>query len=190
MTRSSFPLPTDQQRDAFDVRFMKGVDWIVRGFQRHWLFIFNAATFLLLASSFLTAALYVWGMDDTGDMLRRFYFNSGICVSPNKYFLFGYATGMCQRNTAIFLSMFLAGLGYAGMRRFLPPLSLKLFFLLILPIVIDGVTQLFGWRESDWLLRTITGALFGFASVWFIYPRFDIINTREVNRREVMPGAE
>jgi uncharacterized membrane protein len=30
-----------------------------------------------------------------------------------------------------------------------------------------------GWRESTWLLRSITGALFGFASVWLLYPRLE-----------------
>jgi uncharacterized membrane protein len=37
-------------------------------------------------------------------------------------------------------------------------------------MAIDGITQLFGLRESNWQLRTITGALFGLASVWLAYP--------------------
>jgi uncharacterized membrane protein len=37
-------------------------------------------------------------------------------------------------------------------------------------MAVDGFTQLFGWRESDWLLRTITGCLFGMATVWLAYP--------------------
>jgi uncharacterized membrane protein len=35
---------------------------------------------------------------------------------------------------------------------------------------VDGLTQLFGWRESNYLLRTATGALFGLASTWLAYP--------------------
>ena len=42
--------------------------------------------------------------------------------------------------------------------------------LFLIPIAIDGGTQLIGWRESNWFLRTVTGALFGFASVWLAYP--------------------
>jgi uncharacterized membrane protein len=41
-------------------------------------------------------------------------------------------------------------------------------------MALDGFTQLFGWRESTWELRVITGLLFGFASGWLVYPRFDL----------------
>jgi len=34
----------------------------------------------------------------------------------------------------------------------------------------DGTTQLFGWRESTWALRVITGTLFGGGTVWFALP--------------------
>ena len=48
--------------------------------------------------------------------------------------------------------------------------SLKVYLLFLIPIAVDGLTQLFGWRESNWLLRTVTGAIFGAASVWLAYP--------------------
>jgi uncharacterized membrane protein len=37
-------------------------------------------------------------------------------------------------------------------------------------MAIDGLTQMFGLRDSTWLLRSVTGALFGFGMVWFLYP--------------------
>jgi uncharacterized membrane protein len=40
---------------------------------------------------------------------------------------------------------------------------------------IDGLTQLPGWRESTWELRTITGLLFGAANVWLLFPRVDAL---------------
>ncbi|MEJ2759566.1 MAG: DUF2085 domain-containing protein [Anaerolineales bacterium] len=47
----------------------------------------------------------------------------------------------------------------------------------ILPIGLDGFSQLFSqmftfipYRESTPLLRTITGALFGFTTGWFGFP--------------------
>jgi len=40
----------------------------------------------------------------------------------------------------------------------------------LLPMALDGGTQLFGLRESNWLLRSLTGAIFGIASVWLAYP--------------------
>jgi hypothetical protein len=50
----------------------------------------------------------------------------------------------------------------------------------ILPIGLDGasqmVSQIFTWipyRESTPLLRTLTGALFGFTTGWFGFPVFE-----------------
>src|ERR1700682_2051648 len=40
-------------------------------------------------------------------------------------------------------------------------------------MAIDGFTQLFGWRESTWELRVVTGLLFGLASGWLVLPRLD-----------------
>jgi uncharacterized membrane protein len=40
-------------------------------------------------------------------------------------------------------------------------------------MALDGLTQLAGWRESTWELRLATGLLFGVASGWLLYPRFE-----------------
>jgi uncharacterized membrane protein len=45
-----------------------------------------------------------------------------------------------------------------------------LYVLFVLPILLDGGTQLFGLRESNWLLRLITGAIFGIGTVALAYP--------------------
>lgn len=37
-------------------------------------------------------------------------------------------------------------------------------------MALDGFTQLFGFRESTWELRLITGALFALSCVWFGFP--------------------
>lgn len=82
----------------------------------------------------------------------------------------GFKAAICQRDTAIYGAVFLSGLFY----RFWNPkgrsLDWRLYILLILPMAIDGGTQLFGLRESNWWLRSLTGAIFGIASVWFAYP--------------------
>lgn len=87
--------------------------------------------------------------------------------------LLGYKIAICQRDVAIYLAVLVAGLGFGLVRRRLPTLSLRWYLLLLLPIALDGGTQLIGLRESDWLLRTLTGALFGIASVWLAYPYID-----------------
>ncbi|RME43500.1 MAG: DUF2085 domain-containing protein [Chloroflexi bacterium] len=82
----------------------------------------------------------------------------------------GYKTAVCQRDLAIYGSMFLMGLLFAWRRLRLPRLSWPLYLLFVLPMALDGGTQLLGWRSSNWWLRTLTGALFGIGTVWLVYP--------------------
>jgi uncharacterized membrane protein len=82
----------------------------------------------------------------------------------------GWKVALCQRDVAIYATVLLTGLLYSLLRYRLRPLPFKIYVLFLIPIGVDGLTQLVGWRESNWWLRTLTGALFGFASVWFAYP--------------------
>jgi len=82
----------------------------------------------------------------------------------------GWKVALCQRDVAIYAGVLLAGISFAFVRRRARPLPLKLFVLLVIPMAVDGLTQLVGWRESTWLLRTVTGALFGVAAVYLAYP--------------------
>jgi uncharacterized membrane protein len=41
-------------------------------------------------------------------------------------------------------------------------------------MAIDGFTQLFGWRQSTWELRVITGSIFAVAVAWLMFPRLEI----------------
>ncbi len=92
----------------------------------------------------------------------------------------GYKMAWCERDTAIYASIIIAGLAFSLVRERLHPLDWRLYLAFITPMAIDGFWQLFTSplyilpflpeHESTWLLRTITGALFGTGSVWLIYP--------------------
>lgn len=89
----------------------------------------------------------------------------------------GYKVAICQRDIAIYGALLLNGLLFAAVRSRLrrkdgrlPKLPLWLFGLLLIPLLVDGVTQLVGLRESNWWLRLVTGGLFGSALVWLAYP--------------------
>ena len=84
----------------------------------------------------------------------------------------GWKMAFCERDLAIYLGLLLVGLLYAR-RRELRPSGFGVYGILILPMAIDGFTQLFGWRESTWELRVMTGLLFGLASAWLVLPRLD-----------------
>lgn len=113
--------------------------------------------------------LHAYGMDAGLNLFeqRRFIGNE----------LAGYKVALCQRDVAIYGSVLAAGLIYGLQTRGTdrPPRALnwKIYVLLLLPIALDGGTQLVGLRESNWLLRSFTGALFGIASVWLAYPHVD-----------------
>ncbi len=82
----------------------------------------------------------------------------------------GYKVAICERDVAIYGSMFLMGLLFALMRGHLPRLKARWLLLFALPMFIDGSTQLVGLRSSTWQLRLITGAFFGIGLIWFAYP--------------------
>jgi uncharacterized membrane protein len=94
----------------------------------------------------------------------------------------GYKIALCQRDVAIYGSIFLFGIIFALTGHWLKPLPWYLWLLLgLVPIGLDGFSQLLGqsglgilhWipiRESTPLLRVITGGLFGLSTAWFGYP--------------------
>jgi uncharacterized membrane protein len=84
----------------------------------------------------------------------------------------GWKVAFCERDVAIYGSLFVGGLLYALLRRrrtkWLMPF--RYYLVLLVPMAVDGTLQLFGFYESNWIARTITGTLFGFGSVAFAYP--------------------
>ena len=84
----------------------------------------------------------------------------------------GWKMAFCERDLAIYVGLLAVGLLYAR-RRDVEPAGFLLYAVLILPMAVDGFTQLFGWRESTWELRVVTGLLFGLASAWLVLPRLD-----------------
>jgi uncharacterized membrane protein len=84
----------------------------------------------------------------------------------------GWKVAFCERDVAIYGSIFLAGLVYALARRWRGNwlLPFRYYLIFLVPMGIDGILQLFGFYESTWLLRTITGLLFGVGSVLLAYP--------------------
>ncbi|MDQ1300097.1 MAG: hypothetical protein QG637_14 [Chloroflexota bacterium] len=89
----------------------------------------------------------------------------------------GYKVAICERDVAIYGSILLGGLLYGVARarftaraRRTPRLPVKGYLISLIPMLVDGATQLVGLRESSWLLRLVTGALFGLATVWLAYP--------------------
>jgi uncharacterized membrane protein len=84
----------------------------------------------------------------------------------------GWKVAFCERDVAIYGAIFVSGLVYAGVRKRLKgwQMRFRYFVLFLIPMGVDGVLQLFGFHESNWVLRTITGVPFGVGAVFFAYP--------------------
>lgn len=88
----------------------------------------------------------------------------------------GYKVALCERDMAIYTTLLLLVLGYGIARRFRPIKSLPLRWFLIVfipPIALDGLSQLFGFRESNPLFRTLTGSWFALGCAWLVLPVVD-----------------
>lgn len=95
----------------------------------------------------------------------------------------GYKMAFCERDFAIYAGIFLFGILYALSGRRIKPLHWALWFAIgMIPIGLDGFSQLFSqmdwawlatylpYRESTPFLRVLTGGLFGLTTAWFAYP--------------------
>ncbi len=91
-------------------------------------------------------------------------------IPSHSFYILGHQLGLCARNLSIYSSMFLGSLIFALSKKRLPGITWWMWLLLILPMAWDGTTQMFGWRESTWELRVMTGTLFGLSTVWFVLP--------------------
>lgn len=95
----------------------------------------------------------------------------------------GFKVALCQRDTAIYGTIFLAGAVFGLLRRRVRPLPLWAYVLFALPMALDGGLQLFSYAlpilipslnlptlESNPIRRVVTGCLFGLGTVWLAYP--------------------
>lgn len=152
---------------------VRGVEAVAGFITRHWLTLLNLGMGIFALGPFLSPLLMATGHPILGRAIFLGLGATGCHQLPSRsWFIFGYQVAICQRDVAFYGSFFLGGLLFA-LHRQLRPLNWRLYLLFVLPMAVDGLTQLVGLRESTWLLRSITGALFGFASVWLLYPRLE-----------------
>ena len=96
----------------------------------------------------------------------------------------GYKVALCQRDVAIYASMALFALLFMATGRKIKALPWYLWVIIGLgPIALDGfsqlpslIAQLPDWmliRESTPVLRSLTGALFGIATSWYLFPMIE-----------------
>ena len=195
------------QRRAL-LRMNRLVFWL----SKHWLALLNVLAGLYAGGVLLAPVLMYTGHPESATALYHFYRPFCHQYPFRSWFLFGarfaypgellpeslrqlssfvgdatwgYKLAFCQRCTATYMLILLAGLLYGVLRRrrqipLLPPWVYFAFGLL--PMALDGgyqwLTHVIAWfwphramlYESTPLLRAITGGLFGLTTVAFAYP--------------------
>ncbi len=162
-----------ERRRAFDDRvvgaLLRALVWI----SRHWLLVINSATAAMVGFALLSPALGAAGWPSAGNLIFSVYHLACHQLPERSFFIFERQIALCQRDLAMYVAILLAGLLYGACWRGVRPLPVKWYLLMLLPLALDGGTQLLGWRESSWPLRVATGALFGLANVWLLFPHLD-----------------
>ncbi len=145
----------------------------LRFISRHWLTLLNTMNFGLVLLAFAAPVFSSWGWNWLSN--STYGLTHVVCVqNPNhSFYLDGQQMALCQRCLAIYAVLGLLGLLFHLVRRRVQPLKFWQFVAFSLPILLDGFTQLFGWRESTWELRFISGAFFAFGTIWYMYPQFE-----------------
>ena len=165
------------RRRALDDALMSVADRLVKFVASHWLLVANVLVFLFAFLPFLSPWLQSLASEPArwlGDEIFAAYSYTCHQLPQRSWVIFGNQMAYCQRDAAIYPAMFLSGMIFALARERgggrTPRLGWRGYLPLIAPMVIDGTGQLFGLWESSWLSRSLTGALFGAATVWLAYP--------------------
>ncbi|MGZ3609884.1 MAG: DUF2085 domain-containing protein [Ktedonobacteraceae bacterium] len=158
------------ERQTLD-RVMNNIGQFVGNFLiQHWATMITYVLGLLVFAALSVPFLSYFGLDAISKQI--FFALHMICaqVPSHSFYIFGHQLGMCARNFSIYASMFVGSLIFVLSKKRIPGIPWWLWILMILPMAIDGTTQMFGLRESTWELRVLTGTLFGLGNVWFALP--------------------
>lgn len=171
---------------------------LLRWLSKHWLLLVNISIGSLIVLPVLAPILMHLGLTGIGNLIYTLFKPACHQLPQRSFFLFGpqpvytesqlsamissavtrryvgspdlgFKIAVCERDVAIYGSMLLTGLLFGFYRR-IKTLPLKVFGLLVLPMLVDGFGQLLGFWSSTWQSRVITGGLFGIACIWLAYP--------------------
>ena len=158
------------RRQSLD-RFMNSTGRFVNNFLiNHWATMITCVLGVLVFAALSVPFLSYFGLD--GISKQIFFALHMVCaqIPSHSFYIFGHQLGMCARNFSIYASMFIGSLIFVLSNKRIPGIPWWVWILMVLPLALDGTTQMFGLRESTWELRVLTGTLFGLGNVWFALP--------------------
>jgi uncharacterized membrane protein len=139
-------------------------------FLEYWALLITIFLGTIVLAALSVPFLTYFGLDSISKPI--FYLLHFICaqIPAHSFYILGHQLGMCARNFSIYSAMFAGSLIFVLSKKRLPGIPWWIWVLMLLPIAIDGLTQMVGLRESTWELRVLTGSLFGLGNVWFVLP--------------------
>jgi uncharacterized membrane protein len=164
------------RRQAFNRAIVGAVSGADIWFRKHWLAVVNTALGVFIGLAVAAPILRTFGLIGPSRTILLSYHLLCAQTPSHSLYIDGHQVCLCERCLAIYSSLLLGGLILAVLRnrgRPLPPLRWQWWVIAMLPMALDGGTQLFGFRESDLFLRLLTGAIFGLATAWFALPQIE-----------------
>lgn len=172
------PLP------EWERRLVIGADRAIYWMARHWAFVFNGLFLTIVGLAVASPLLRAAGMDGLGQLIFRAYRVTCHQLPERSFYIDGHQVAFCQRDVGVQLGLFLGGVAYAASSGRVRLRNLAVYALIfVMPVALDGFTQLVGLRSSVWPLRLGTGLLFGIGTTLVAYPHFD--KAMQDTRREL-----
>lgn len=136
----------------------------------YWALMITVVLGIIVCAALSVPFLSYVGLDSISKPI--FYMLHAICaqVPSHSFYVLGHQLGMCARNFSIYASMFITSVAFVVSKKRLPGIPWWLWVLMMIPMALDGTTQMVGLRESTWELRVLTGTLFGVGNIWFVLP--------------------
>lgn len=109
---------------------------------KHWLAVVNTFFFIYVALPLLAPILLAAGFTGAANTIYSMYQIACHQLPSRSYFIAGEQVAFCERDVAIYGSIFLAGVAFYFVRRRLQPLPLRWYVFFLVPVALDGGMQL------------------------------------------------
>jgi len=163
------------------VRVILAIDRGVYQASNHWLMWVGAIMFMTIGLAILAPILVAAGHPNLARPIYG-YFSFFCHQRADRSFHFsGEKMACCERCAAVYGTLAIGSILFLAVRDRMRPPRLRYIGYFALPLALDGLSQLTGFRESTAELRVVTGAIFGLSLSWLIYPYLEkgFAETRE-----------
>lgn len=170
------------RRRAFNRAVVNSLNGLDVWFRSHWLGVVNTGLGLFIGAAVAAPIMRTFGLVGPSQAILSAYHLFCAQTPTHSFYIAGHQVCLCERCLAIYSSMLLGGLLLVLWRnrgRRVLPLGWRWWIVAMLPMALDGGTQLFGWRESDVFLRVLTGTIFGLATALFALPQIQEVAEAE-----------